>query len=346
MSSNAVSVFDSPKMVVPQHIADFFGEERNIPDRVTVPSLSYEGKTWTISVNGEKTRLTRRDDDGDEVPVSIMRVVIVGYNERRGRAYYEGAYDPAKAGSPLCWSDDGITPHAKVAEPKSTACDTCPLAVKGSKVTEQGKAIAACSQHRMLAVVPANKLDFEPLRLKIAITSDWDKNEELTAQNWFAFSNYTDWLRTKGVMHTGAVVTKMKFDPSVPYPKVIFSAERWLETPEITAVRPTVKGEKVKALLSGTWTPAGADGVRVADPEEPVQPLVRPKPVATEPEPEPKPVKAQIVINEDGEEEPKPAKATKPAKVTKAAEEPAPKAEPKTASIPEDVSKLLEDWED
>jgi len=265
--ANEIAMFD-PKAGVPAHIANFFGVEgSNIQDRATVPSLSPQGKMWTVSVNGDKTKLLKRDNDGEMVPVSVMRVVILDFAKRRGRAYYEGAYDPANESAPICWSDDGVAPDETVpAEIKSTKtsfkCDTCPMAAKGSKVGDNGKALTACSQHRMLAVVPANKLDFEPLRLKIAITSDFDKQSpDAEAQGWFAFSNYMDYLKSRGVQHSAAIVTKMKFDPNATYPKIFFAADRWLEPAEIAQVAPLTKDEKVQKLLAGTYTPAGPDGV-------------------------------------------------------------------------------------
>ena len=262
--SNALTIFDDPRFKPPAHIANTFGEESNIEDRVTVPSLSYEGKVWSISLNGEKTRLMKRDSDGDEVPLGTMRVIILDFAKRRGRAYYEGAYDPAKPGSPICWSDDGLAPHAKVPEDQKQCnnCEKCPMSVKGSKVTEQNKAVTACSQHRMLVVAPASDPLLTPLRLKIAITSDWDKNEEMQAQGWFAFNNYTDFLRSKNVKHSAALVTKMKFDPSVAYPKLLFSPDRWLEEAEALKARDVSQSEDVKALLGGTWSPAGVDGTK------------------------------------------------------------------------------------
>lgn len=260
--SNALTMFDANHL--PAHVASFFEEESNIADRVTVPSLGYEGKVWTIALNGDKTKLVKKDADGDEVPVPVMRVVVLDYAKRRGRALYEGAYDPAKPGTPSCWSDDGVTPNASVKEPQHAKCDGCPMAVKGSKVTENGKAVTACSQHRMLAVVPANKLDYPPLRLKLAITSDYDgQSPELEAQGWYAFSNYTDFLRAKGVQHTAALVTKMKFDPNVAYPKVLFSPDKWLDDAALKTIAPVAKSDGVKALLAGTWTPAGVDGVPI-----------------------------------------------------------------------------------
>lgn len=260
--SKALTLFDDKAFAVPAHLVDI-NEEGNILDRVTTPSLSYEGKTWSISINGEKTPLMKRDADGDEVPVAIMRVVVLDYNQRRGRSYYEGAYDPAKAAQPLCWSDDGDKPHASIKEPICRTCAECPMAVKGSKVSEQGKAVQACSQHRIVAVVPAHKMDMVPLRLKLAVTSDYDKENDLEAQGWFAFQSYRDFLKARGVNHTAMLVTKMRFDPNVAYPKVLFSPDRWVTPEEKGTINPLVKSDEVKKLLAGTWTPAGVEGVKI-----------------------------------------------------------------------------------
>ena len=260
---------------LPAHLSKFFEEVgSNIEDRMTVPSLSYEGKVWQISLDGQKTKLMGKpNEDGDVLPLGVFRAVILDYAKRRGRAYYTGGYDPAKPGKPICWSDDGVAPDDSLPAPdavvepgtpkkQSLKCDTCPLAAKGSKVTEQGKAVTACSQHRMLAVVPANQLDFEPLRLKIAITSDFDKQSpELEQQGWRAFSNYTDFLKSMGVPHTAAVETRIKFDPGANYPKLIFSPVGLLSEAQIAQILPVVKSQKVQDLLSGRWTPTGPDGV-------------------------------------------------------------------------------------
>jgi hypothetical protein len=265
-------------LAIPAHIASFFGEESNIEDRQTVPSLSYEGKVWTVSANGDKRKLTKVNDDGDEEAVGTMRVVILDYAKRRGRALYEGAYDPAKPGKPTCWSEDGIRPHASVEAKQHTTCEGCPMSIKGSKVNDNGKAVTACSQHRMLAIVPANKLDFTPLRLKLSITSDWDgQSPDLEAQGWFAFSNFTSYLQKKGASHTAAFVTKMRFDPNVTWPKVMFAHDRWLTDTELAAVKPIVKSDAVKSLLAGTWTATGVDGEKIDEVvAEPVKAKVKP----------------------------------------------------------------------
>lgn len=266
MADNALTTFQAG--TVPAHVTAFLGDQETNTalGGVTVPSLSPQGKVWTIGLDGNKTKLEKRDNDGEIVPVGVMRVVILDFAKRRGRAYYEGAYDPEKESAPLCWSADGVEPNANAPQLQAKKCADCPKAVKGSKVTEQGKATAACSQHRMLALVPVNKLDFTPLRLKIAITSDFDKQSPQHAQQgWFAFGQYLDYLKSSGVTHTAAVVTKMKFDPNAAYPKILFAADRWLTPEELAVVQPLTKEESVQQLLTDNWTPAGPDGVRTDD---------------------------------------------------------------------------------
>lgn len=278
--------FDPHKLAMPAYIASFFGDESNTENaRITVPSLTYEGKTWTISLNGEKTKLVRTTDDGDTEPLSTMRVVVLDYAKYCGRAFYEGAYDPAKPGKPLCWSDDGIKPHISVEAKQSDTCESCPMSIKGSKINDNGKEVTACSRHRMLSVVPAHDLSFTPLRLKIAQTSDWDsKSPQLAAQGWFAWSNFVKYLNTRGSPHTARFVTKMRFDTNVAWPKIVFAHDQWLPEEQLNVTRVLSKSDNVKALLGGTWTPTGADG-EIIEYQEPE--ISKVKPVTVSP-----PVKA------------------------------------------------------
>jgi hypothetical protein len=330
--STALTLFDQPKLAIPAHVGNFFGEESNVLERATIPSLGVKGKVWAISLNGETTNLTK-EVDGDEVPLSVMRVVVLDYAQRRGRSYYEGNYDPANTSKPKCWSDDGISPSTGVAEPQASKCASCPMSVKGSKITDTSKATTACAQHRILVVVPANKLDFAALRFKIAVTSDYDgQSPELEAQGWYAFNNLLDLMRSKGVQHTAALVIKMKFDPNAAYPKVIFSPDRWLSDAELAIVRDRVKSDEVKNLLAGVFTEVAAE------PEAPVA-LTRATPAAAPAKaPKAAPAKA-TVVDDDDEDALLEQVATKPAaKPAKAAvvddddeDEPAPAPKAKAA---------------
>lgn len=248
--------------------AKFFEEHKNIEDKVTVPSVSYEGKKWTIVMNGEKHTLMKADSDGDKVPVTTLKVVVLDQNPVRGRSYYDGPYNPETATMPKCWSDDSITPSKHVKEPCATNCATCPMSAKGSRKSDDPtkKDLVACSQHQFIAVVPAFDLNHEPLRMKLAITSIWDgKNKANDDAGWFAFKNYTDFLRANGVDHTGLVVTKMKFDssPGIGYPKVLFARDRFLTDEDMDILVPIIQSQKVKQLISTSWAPNGVDGVRM-----------------------------------------------------------------------------------
>jgi hypothetical protein len=168
-----LAIFD-PKVGAPAHVAQFFDAEgTNIQPRTTVPSLSPEGKTWTIAIDGRRPRCSAAISDGDLEPLPIMKVVILDYAKQRGRAYYEGEYDPNNVSAPVCWSDDGVAPDNSLPGPYtaqqmtdlkiepgtsrkiSEKCASCPMAVKGSKVIPgTNKAVTACAQHRMLAVLP------------------------------------------------------------------------------------------------------------------------------------------------------------------------------------------------
>lgn len=277
MSNNALTVFDPNNVQLPAHI--LAAQEQlgsNIPDKQTVPSLSYKGKVWSIKLDGNETKLARPNADGDMEPLSIFRGVVLNYNNVRGRAYYVGAYDPNATVQPICWSADGKTPDASLPLPdtlptsltaadraktphrQASACSECSRSVKGSKITEQGKSTTECGQHRMLAVVPSFKLDFVPLRLKIAVTSDWDK--DLVEHGWFAWQQYVDYLKSRGIINTASVVTKMKFDQNEAYPKVMFGVDRFLNEAEMDYIAPLTKSEQVTDLLAEKWTAAGVDG--------------------------------------------------------------------------------------
>lgn len=258
--TNAVVAWDpNSGAALPAYLADALGDlGSNIPDRQNVPSLSYEGKTWTIVKDGNKHKLQSQNSDGDMIPIPIMRAVILNFNPDRGRAYYPGVYNPAQTAQPDCWSADGKEPDASSKNKQCTTCAACPQAVKGSKV-QDGKEMVACGSHRMIAVAPAFDIASDPLRLKIAVTSDWDK--ETVEHGWFAFRQYVDFLKSKGISHTALVVTKIKFDPNTAFPKLLFALDRPLAAEEIPLMKQALANPKVAELLAEKWSAAGVNGV-------------------------------------------------------------------------------------
>ncbi|MFM7007907.1 MAG: hypothetical protein ACKO0Z_01005, partial [Betaproteobacteria bacterium] len=216
--------FNQAQSPLPAHLADVFGGHANIASRASVDQLSVKGKVWRRIVDGEETQLTRRNPEtGDTEPVSIVSLIVLDQNRTRSRAFHPNGFTEGKNEAPACYSADGITPDPQVKEPCATSCATCPNSVKGSKVTEAGKAVTACVAYKRIAVVPTQAVTSHPIMLlKIAQTSIWDKdNGENEAQGWYAWDQYCDMLRARGAKHTAAVETKVKFDLRVAYPKLL-----------------------------------------------------------------------------------------------------------------------------
>jgi uncharacterized Zn-binding protein involved in type VI secretion len=311
--TNALTIFDPAN--VPDHIKTFNETHTNIGDKTSVDSLTYKGKIWTVAVSGTKTPLMKKNEDGDDEPRSTLPVVLLDYNKRRGRSYYSGGYVDDRPAVPDCWSPDGITPDPTSTALQSDKCATCPMAVKGSKTTEQGAQTTACSQFRMAAIALYRKWDMPPLRLRLAITSDYDAKgaKANEAKGWYAFQQLTDLLRARGVKHTASVVIRLKFDPAVAYPKVLFSPVGWTTEEEIEILAPLSESDEVKQLLSPTYTPNGGDGARKDQTppaeEEPDEdgPIAQAPPAAKAPKaPKAKvaPAPAPAVEDEDAEAEP------------------------------------------
>jgi hypothetical protein len=185
-----------------------------------------------------------------------------------------------------------------------------------------------------------------PLKVKLAITSLFDKQSpDLEKQGWRAFENYVDFLRGSGAKHTATIVTKMKFDQGANYPKVIFSAERWLEPNELEVVKARMEDGSVASLLEAdvaTSTPAlppASPAVETAVVEEAPAPVAAPKPATkpAKPAKPAKPVVAPPVVEEEQEELSFELPAAAPAPAQAATE---------STEIPKELQDLLSEWDD
>ena len=106
-------------------------------------------------------RFTLVDTAGSQKPWDLLYidVVIADIGPNDSRMYFAGQFDPANAGNgepPTCFSDNGIGPSSQARVPQSALCSSCPQAVWGSKITQQGNAIPACQSGKKLAVLVLN----------------------------------------------------------------------------------------------------------------------------------------------------------------------------------------------
>lgn len=324
MAKNELSIFNPDQ--VPDHIRKYQETvETNITNVPRADTLTYKGKVWSVSVGGNKQVLMKKNEDGDEEPRAIIPVVVLGYAKRRGRSYYDGGFAEGSTSAPKCWSPDGIKPSDQSEEKQSDKCATCPMAAKGSKVTEDQRETKACQEHKFVAVQLYRKWDMPPLRLRLAITSLYDaKNKAQEEKGYFAFDQYCEMLRARGVKHTAEVVTRLKFDPNVAYPKVLFNASAWVGEEELEAVSEIAHSDAIQALVN----PDFANDSETTEAKGKTKPL--PKEDPEEDEPELKPAKPKAT-KPAAAAPAKPAAAapTKPAATTT-------KPKPKPAPEPEE----------
>jgi hypothetical protein len=254
---------------LPAHIAAAFGEdEGNTAGHASIDQLSYRGKVWRAVLKGQEHPLTKTDPDSGEInPMQTVSVVVLDFNKKRSRSYYPDNYVEGKNAVPLCSSFDGVTPDAGVKSPQSSTCATCPHSVKGSKMTAAGKPTTACAPFKRVAVVPVSDTRPEALAkhalllLKLAQTSVWDKDTENAPDGWYAFDQYIDMLRARGAKHSCMVETRIKFDSATAYPKLLFSARRWLDASEIITAKARLADEEDKATITTILEGRGNDGV-------------------------------------------------------------------------------------
>lgn len=322
MAKNEVSIFDSNQ--VPDHIRKFNETvETNITGSMRSDTLTYKGKVWTVSVGGDKQVLMKTNNEGDEEPRQIIPVVILGYAKRRSRAMYEGGFTDNAPKAPVCWSADGIKPDDAVEEKQNDKCATCPMAAKGSKVSEDGKETKACQEHKFVAVQLYKKWDMPPLRLRLAITSLYDaKGKEQQAKGYYAFDQYCDMLRARNVKHTAEVVTYLKFDPTTAYPKVLFRSAAWMaDEEELNLVTEIAHSDIVGTLTNPVFDPAGDVEAGTAKPAK-GKPTPKEDPEEDEPELTPAPVGRVKGAKQTIAEATKPAAGKSKPKVVEPEEDP------------------------
>jgi hypothetical protein len=327
--STDIMAFDNS--LLPSYMQEAFqgGEmEQTLQQRNSLNQLTFKGKVWRAIVNGEEHIQTNTDGD----PLSTIKVVILKTNPARSRAYYEGEFKEGENRAPTCWSADGKVPDKEVPEPMCGGCADCPMAAKGSRISNSGKPAVACTSFKNLVVIPITDLNFPALRLRLPQTSIWDKATE--GAQWMAYDQYVDYLRGKAIPNLAVVVTKIKFDPDMAYPKLIFSPDfdhddktkAFLTKEEFNVVKERLKDEDFGVLL-GT-TPLVSNNAnatpKLAAPVTPVAALDTPAP-AQKAEP-----KLEVV------QEAKP-------EVVEAKVEAAPAVKP---AVSEGLANLVDSWDD
>ena len=263
--------------------------------------VGIRGKVWSIKHDGKETPLMRPDGDG---PRGSIEVVIVRSSAAKSKLFYKGGFVDGSNTPPDCWSSNGVTPDAAVQNKQAKTCDTCPMNVFGSKITEAGKQAKSCSDHRRLAIVPLQDINNEMLGGPMLLRCPAASLKELKA--------FGDTLSGYGHKYF-SVATRISFDAKEAYPKLVFSAIRPLDDAEGRDVLALRDDKRTMALLNDAVdTQVQAENVAPAKspfeqaPMEEAPKAAAPKaapPKAAPPKAAPKPAPAPEPEDEDEADE-------------------------------------------
>lgn len=142
------------------------------------PMLSIRGKEFTFRL--PDGRSSRHEQNGFAMP--YIDVVIVEGSPLLSKTYYEKGFDPNEFARPDCWSLDSVKPDPSspalqpgwAGHPTGPVCATCPQNVFGSKVSDAGKKIKACSDYRRVVVLMPHQIGAEmatPMGMRIPQSS-------------------------------------------------------------------------------------------------------------------------------------------------------------------------------
>lgn len=201
------------------------------------PRISQGGGKFHIIEGDQKTLITQADRP--DLPAMELEVVVVGFNPNVSKTFYAGDWEPGDADEPDCSSDNGQFPDQGVKSPQCTNCANCPQNVWGSKISKHnGKQIKACSDNKRLVIVRADDIAGGQA-ISLTITPG-------ALKEW---AEYVRALDGKGI-EVSTVVTKVQFDPTVTFPKLLFKFGRYLTPDEIASVRVREAGDDVRLIAA------------------------------------------------------------------------------------------------
>ena len=305
---------------VPAHLAARVGVPSVLGAALT-GGLSSGQSFPKISIKASRFRIKEGDTE-TVLESTALDVVIVGANPRLSKTWYAKAWDKdAEPAAPDCYSLDGISPDPESEDPQNDLCASCPHNAWGSKVTDSGQQIKACSDRKRLAVVAADDPS-GPVYLL-----------EVTPAALKGLNQYQKELSVRGIPPE-IVKTRVSFDTDASFPKLKFTFGGFLDADVQEVVDGLFGSEQVKEITGeNPRTPVAVP--QIARAAAPVAPKPAVKAAAPVEEPAPAPAPAQAAAPKRG------FGASKPAAAAPAAAKPAAKAAP--AAAPAEAASSLAD---
>lgn len=198
--------------------------------------IGLKGNRFRLVVNGKEERVF------DE---NYLDVIVVGVVPHISRMYYEKEFKEGEKAKPTCYSADGKAPPADLEGKKASACETCPMNEKGSKIVN-GVKMKACGFFQRLVVMIAG--DESGNYYKIDVKSQGLFGDSKPNANQFNLREYAKMLANRGV-DASKVVTRLSFDTDSSVPKLMFKAYRFVDAGEFQRVVDAVGSTEVADML-------------------------------------------------------------------------------------------------
>jgi len=221
---------------------------RSLESSLTADALGglSSGSVHKISIEGRRWKL--QDPQGQEfqVPTFHLDVIIVGVNPHVSKTFYASKWVPGQdQKAPDCWSDNGVGPSSRAVSPQCATCAACPNNVWGSRVSDLGSQVKACTDSKKLAVVLADNPTGAVYQLRVP--ADSLKNLATIAKGL-----------SQQKMGLEFAVMRLEFDPNVPHPKIVFTAVSYVNEQQIAAVDELKGTEDVSEVTNVTDVPRPA----------------------------------------------------------------------------------------
>jgi hypothetical protein len=281
-----------------------------------------------ISIKGSRFRIVEGDTE-TVLDSTNLDVVVVGANPRLSKTWYAKAWTKdAEPTAPDCYSLDGVGPDPESTDPQNDMCASCPQNAWGSKVTDNGQQIKACSDNKRLAVVSADDASGPVYLLSV------------TPAALKGLNQYQKELSVRGIPPE-IVKTRVSFDTDASFPKLKFTFGGFLEADIQEIVDGLFGAEQVKEITGETLrTPVAVPQIARAIAPVAPKPAVKAAPPVEEPAPAPAPAQAAAPKRGFGASKPAAPAATPAAKPTPA-KAAAPVAADSATSLADEIAALV-----
>lgn len=249
------------------------------------------GSPPMVSIRQAKFRLIGADGVEQLVNQFHLDVIVLDGNPHVSKLYYAGAYDPnsTEAKPPTCWSDNGLAPSNEVASPQADLCANCQWGAWGSKVTDAGTAVKACTDSKKLAVVlAADTPTVVNGAAGVAKAYDQVYLLKVPAASMKSWKVYGKSILDRNVPLQG-VVTRATFDSEANYPALLFQATGFVQNEQVfNHLMAKLGTADVKTAIGSGDQPRAAPPAALAAPAPAFMapaPQAQPVPAAAQPAP-------------------------------------------------------------